>query len=55
LAAGYYVDAISAFYHDHLFVPDHRANAALTLLQSRAREQADPFSTEPGYASISEG
>jgi uncharacterized protein len=31
--AGIGVNAVSAFYHDHLFVPDHRAAEALALLQ----------------------
>lgn len=32
--AGISVNAVSAFYHDHLFVPDHRADEALCLLQN---------------------
>jgi uncharacterized protein len=32
--AGISVNAVSAFYHDHLFVPDHRADEALRHLQS---------------------
>jgi hypothetical protein len=32
--AGISVNAVSAFYHDHLFVPDHRADDALQLLQN---------------------
>jgi hypothetical protein len=32
------VNAVSAFYHDHLFVPDHRAEEALRLLQSMCTE-----------------
>jgi hypothetical protein len=32
--AGISVNAVSAFYHDHLFVPEHRADEALRLLQS---------------------
>jgi uncharacterized protein len=31
--AGIGVNAVSAFYHDHLFVPEHRADEALRLLQ----------------------
>lgn len=31
--AGISVNAVSAFYHDHLFVPEHRADEALVLLQ----------------------
>src|SRR5258707_15151036 len=32
--AGISVNAVSAYYHDHLFVPDHRADEALQLLQN---------------------
>jgi hypothetical protein len=32
--AGISVNAVSAFYHDHLFVPQHRADEALQLLQN---------------------
>ena len=32
-AAGISVNAVSAFYHDHLFVPEQRADEALSLLQ----------------------
>jgi uncharacterized protein len=32
-AAGISVNAVSAFHHDHLFVPEHRAGEALRLLQ----------------------
>jgi hypothetical protein len=35
--AGISVNAVSAFYHDHLFVPDHRAEEALRLLQEMSR------------------
>jgi len=31
--AGISVNAVSAVYHDHLFVPEHRADEALALLQ----------------------
>ncbi|MBR1209273.1 ACT domain-containing protein [Bradyrhizobium sp. JYMT SZCCT0180] len=31
--AGISVNAVSAYYHDHLFVPEHRADEALGLLQ----------------------
>ena len=31
--AGISVNAVSAFYHDHLFVPDHRVEEAFGLLQ----------------------
>jgi len=30
--AGISVNAVSAFHHDHLFVPEHRADEALQLL-----------------------
>ena len=33
-AASISVNAVSAFYHDHLFVPEQRAEEALALLQS---------------------
>lgn len=39
--AGISVNAVSAFYHDHLFVPDHRADEALNLLQSMSRPNAN--------------
>ncbi|MBR1125649.1 ACT domain-containing protein [Bradyrhizobium lablabi] len=32
--AGISVNAVSAFHHDHLFVPRHRADEALSLLQA---------------------
>ena len=32
--AGISVNAVSAFYHDHLFVPEHRAEEALRHLQN---------------------
>ena len=35
--AGISVNAVSAFYHDHLFVPDHRADEALHHLQNMSR------------------
>jgi hypothetical protein len=31
------VNAVSAYYHDHLFVPEHRADEALQLLLDMAR------------------
>src|SRR5579864_3778939 len=37
--AGISVNAVSAFYHDHLFVPDHRAEEALCLLQKMSRPE----------------
>ena len=42
--AGISVNAVSAFYHDHLFVPEHRAREALQLLQNMhdPAEQAQP-------------
>ena len=38
--AGISVNAVSAFYHDHLFVPDHRADQALSILQDMSRPEA---------------
>ena len=38
--AGISVNAVSAFYHDHLFVSDDRADEALGLLQSMSRPEA---------------
>jgi hypothetical protein len=35
--AGISVNAVSAYYHDHLFVPDHRADEALHLLQEMSK------------------
>jgi hypothetical protein len=35
--AGIGVNAVSAFYHDHLFVPEHRAEEALHHLQDTSR------------------
>jgi hypothetical protein len=35
--AGISVNAVSAYYHDHLFVPEHRAEEALRLLQEMSR------------------
>ena len=32
--AGISVNAVSAYYHDHLFVPEHRADETLRLLQA---------------------
>jgi len=40
-AAGMGVNPVSAFYHDHLFVPAERAEEALELLQELARSEAD--------------
>ena len=36
--AGISANAVSAFYHDHLFVPEHRADEALQLLQDIAKQ-----------------
>jgi len=36
--AGISVNAVSAYYHDHLFVPEHRADEALRLLQSMSKQ-----------------
>jgi uncharacterized protein len=38
--AGISVNAVSAFYHDHLFVPHDRADEALALLQEMMRNAA---------------
>jgi hypothetical protein len=35
--AGISVNAVSAFYHDHLFVPEHKADEALRHLQDMAK------------------
>ena len=40
-AAGISVNAVSAFYHDHLFVPHDRADEALALLQAMSAQGAD--------------
>ena len=40
--AGISVNAVSAYYHDHLFVPDHRADDALRLLQTMSGPGAKP-------------
>jgi uncharacterized protein len=37
--AGISVNAVSAFYHDHLFVPEHRADEALALLQNMSAQE----------------
>jgi hypothetical protein len=36
--AGISVNAVSAFYHDHLFVPQHRAEEALRLLHDMSKQ-----------------
>jgi len=38
--AGISVNTVSAFYHDHVFVPDHRADEAFGLLQDMSRAAA---------------
>jgi hypothetical protein len=38
--AGISVNAVSAFYHDHLFVPEHRASEALCLLQQMQEQSS---------------
>jgi len=40
--AGISVNAVSAYYHDHLFVPEHRADEALRLLQEMSRSASRP-------------
>jgi uncharacterized protein len=35
--AGISVNAVSAFYHDHLFVPEHKADEALHHLQNMSK------------------
>jgi uncharacterized protein len=39
---GISVNAVSAFHHDHLFVPEHRAEEALHLLQEISRQAELP-------------
>jgi hypothetical protein len=39
--AGISVNAVSAFYHDHLFVPHERADEALAVLHDMMRRAAD--------------
>ena len=36
--AGISVNAVSAFYHDHLFVPEHKADEALRHLQNVSKQ-----------------
>ena len=38
--AGISVNVVSAFYHDHLFVPDHRADEAVSLLRDMSKPGA---------------
>ena len=40
--AGISVNAVSAFYHDHLFVPEHRADEALHHLQNVSKQAQLP-------------
>ena len=40
--AGISVNAVSAFYHDHLFVPEQRAEDAVRLLQEMSRQAGLP-------------
>jgi hypothetical protein len=40
--AGISVNAVSAFYHDHLFVPEHRAEEALHHLQKVSKQAQLP-------------
>jgi hypothetical protein len=40
--AGISVNAVSAFYHDHLFVPEHRAEEALHHLQNVSKQAQLP-------------
>ena len=39
--AGISVNAVSAYYHDHLFVPEHRADEALQLLLDMSRPHSE--------------
>jgi len=38
--AGISVNAVSAYYHDYLFVPEHRADEALRILQHMSGEMS---------------
>ena len=40
--AGISVNAVSAFHHDHLFVPEHRADEALHHLQNVSKQAQLP-------------
>jgi len=42
--AGISANAVSAFHHDHLFVPEDRANEAMALLQNMRPNQAQAAS-----------
>ncbi|MDE5453057.1 ACT domain-containing protein [Bradyrhizobium sp. CSA112] len=48
--AGISVNAVSAFYHDHLFVPEHRADEALHHLQNMSRKRSPPIAAKAAYA-----
>jgi hypothetical protein len=37
--SGISVNAVSAFYHDHLFVPEHRAEEALRVLRVMSKQE----------------
>lgn len=39
-SAGIGVNPVSGFFHDHLFVPEHRADEAMTILGQLAAENA---------------
>jgi hypothetical protein len=39
--AGISVNAVSAYYHDHLFVPEHKADEALRLLKAMGGAMPD--------------
>ncbi|NPU68980.1 ACT domain-containing protein [Bradyrhizobium sp. 83012] len=41
-AAGISVNAVSAFHHDHLFVPEAQAEQAMRVLQEVSRSAAGP-------------
>lgn len=46
-AAGIAVNPVSAFHHDHLFVPESRAEEALEILRAMATEQRSAKSPSP--------
>ena len=45
-AEGISVNAVSAFYHDHLFVPIEKAQLCITILQRMIREAARAVPTD---------
>ena len=51
--AGISVNAVSAFHHDHLFVPEHRASEALRLLQDMCTSVARMRTAISGTAQFS--